>query len=97
MSPTSTWLPFVRILMLVLLLFQLQYAAASAQTFVVQGSTTFAQVVMVPYQKAIEASSGHKLTVVPNKSSIGLLALRTAHQLRNDFWSAREPSQTAEI
>ena len=75
MSPTSTWLPFVRILMLVLLLFQLQYAAASAQTFVVQGSTTFAQDVMVPYQKAIEASSGHKLTVVPNKSSIGLLAL----------------------
>jgi phosphate transport system substrate-binding protein len=66
---------FSRNFILVLLHFQLPYAAAWAQTFVVQGSTTFAQDVMVPYQKAIEASSGHKLTVVPNKSSIGLLAL----------------------
>jgi ABC-type phosphate transport system substrate-binding protein len=30
---------------------------------------------MEPYQAAIEASSGHQLTVVPNKSSLGLLAL----------------------
>jgi len=30
---------------------------------------------MEPYQTAIEASSGHKLTVFPNKSSLGLLAL----------------------
>jgi phosphate transport system substrate-binding protein len=30
---------------------------------------------MEPYQGAIEAASGHKLTVVPNKSSRGLLAL----------------------
>jgi hypothetical protein len=62
-----------------LLFFQLPYAAALAQTFVVQGSTTFTQDVMVPYQKAIEASSGHKLTVVPNKSRIALLALFEQH------------------
>jgi phosphate transport system substrate-binding protein len=48
---------------------------ASAQTFVVQGSTTFTHRIMEPYQAAIEASSGHGLTVVPNKSSLGLLAL----------------------
>jgi len=48
---------------------------AEAQTFVVQGSTTFTHRVMEPYQGAIEAASGHKLTVVPNKSSLGLLAL----------------------
>jgi|ERR1051326_4498170 phosphate transport system substrate-binding protein len=48
---------------------------AGAQTFVVQGSTTFTHRVMEPYQGAIEAASGHKLTVVPNKSSDGLLAL----------------------
>lgn len=48
---------------------------AGAQTFVVQGSTTFTHRVMEPYQGAIEAASGHKLTVVPNKSSLGLLAL----------------------
>jgi phosphate transport system substrate-binding protein len=68
--------PFSRnFIFVLLLLFHLPDAAASAQTFVVQGSSTFAQDVMAPYQKAIEASSGHKLTVVPNKSSIGLLAL----------------------
>jgi len=51
------------------------YTAARAQTFIVQGSTTFTHNVMEPYQIAIEASSGHKLTVVPNKSSFGILAL----------------------
>jgi phosphate transport system substrate-binding protein len=43
--------------------------------FIVQGSTTFAHTVMEPYQGAIEASSGHKLSVLPSKSSRGLLAL----------------------
>jgi len=55
---------------------------AAAQTFVVQGSTTFTHRVMEPYQGAIEAASGHKLTVVPNKSSVGLLAL---FEKRADF------------
>jgi phosphate transport system substrate-binding protein len=63
------------ILVLTLMLFLLPYSTAWAQTFVVQGSTTFTHNVMEAYQKAIEASSGHKLTVVPNKSSLGLLAL----------------------
>jgi len=58
------------------------YTAARAQTFIVQGSTTFTHDVMEPYQIAIEASSGHKLTVVPNKSSLGLLAL---FEKRADF------------
>jgi phosphate transport system substrate-binding protein len=57
------------------MLFLLPYSVARAQTFIVQGSTTFAHRVMEPYQTAIESSSGHKLTVVPNKSSLGLLAL----------------------
>jgi phosphate transport system substrate-binding protein len=48
---------------------------ASAQTYVLQGSTTFAHSVMEPHQGAIEASAGHKLTVVPNKSSQGIVAL----------------------
>jgi phosphate transport system substrate-binding protein len=48
---------------------------ATSQTFVVQGSTTFAHGIMDTYQAAIEAASGHKLIVVPNKTSLGLLAL----------------------
>ena len=63
------------ILVLTSLLFLSPYSAARAQTFIVQGSTTFTHRVMEPYQTAIEASSGHELTVVPNKSSLGLLAL----------------------
>ena len=63
------------LLVLASLLFLWPYSAAEAQTFIVQGSTTFAHRVMEPYQTAIEASSGHQLTVVPNKSSLGLLAL----------------------
>lgn len=56
--------------------------AAGAQTFIVQGSTTFTHRVMEPYQAAIEASSGYQLTIVPNKSSLGLLAL---FEKRADF------------
>ena len=66
---------FSRILILVLVLFQLPCAAALGQIFTVQGSTTFTHEIMVPYQLVIEASSGYKLAVVPNKSRIGLLAL----------------------
>jgi len=56
--------------------------AGGAQTFIVQGSTTFTHRLMEPYQTAIEAASGHKLTVVPNKTSLGLLAL---FEKRADF------------
>lgn len=64
------------------LLFLSLCPAAGAQTFIVQGSTTFTHRVMEPYQAAIEASSGYQLTIVPNKSSLGLLAL---FEKRADF------------
>jgi ABC-type phosphate transport system substrate-binding protein len=70
------------ILVLTLFAFLLPHSAAAAQTFIVQGSTTFTHRVMEPYQLAIEASSGYQLTVVPNKSSLGLLAL---FERRADF------------
>lgn len=50
-------------------------ATDGAKPYVVQGSTTFAHRIMEPFAGVIEASSGHKLTVVPTKSSQGLLAL----------------------
>jgi phosphate transport system substrate-binding protein len=55
---------------------------AKADSFVLQGSTTFNNWIMVPLQAAIEAASGQKLTVVPNKTSIGLQAL---FEKRADF------------
>src|ERR1700722_260813 len=73
MSPAMR--KYTGIFLFAFLLLVLPHGVASAQTFVVQGSTTFTHRIMEPYQAAIEASSGHGLTVVPNKSSLGLLAL----------------------
>ena len=48
---------------------------AAAETLVVQGSTTFNRQLMEPHQSAIETAAGHELTVIPNKSTLGLIAL----------------------
>ena len=50
-------------------------SVAVAQPIVVQGSTTFNRRVMEPHQAEIEAASGQRLTVIPNKSTPGLVAL----------------------
>jgi phosphate transport system substrate-binding protein len=60
------------------------------RAYVVQGSTTFFHRVMEPYRAAIEASSGQKLTVVPSKSSHGLLTLFERH---SDFAMISGPLQ----
>src|SRR5262245_9299063 len=48
---------------------------ATADTLTLQGSTTFNTRLLVPYKADIEGWSGHKLNVIANKSSEGLLAL----------------------
>jgi phosphate transport system substrate-binding protein len=48
---------------------------AAAQPIIVQGSTTFNRRVMEPHQAEIEAASGQRLTVIPNKTTPGLVAL----------------------
>ena len=50
-------------------------SAAAAQPLVVQGSTTFNRRVMEPHQAEIETASGQRLTVIPNKTTPGLVAL----------------------
>lgn len=52
-----------------------QATVAAADPLVVQGSTTFARRLMEPFKAAIEQDSGHELTVIPNKSRPGLIAL----------------------
>src|SRR5438105_1096211 len=49
--------------------------SAQADTLILQGSTTFSRRLMDSHQAAIEAASGHELTVIPNKSTPGLIAL----------------------
>lgn len=48
---------------------------AAAETISVYGSSTFYSQLMNPLQSAIESKSGHKLMVVSNKSSLGIMAL----------------------
>jgi phosphate transport system substrate-binding protein len=50
-------------------------APAGADTLIVQGSTTFNRSFMEPQQAALEIATGHVLTVIPNKSMPGLIAL----------------------
>src|SRR5712671_3410139 len=47
----------------------------SAETLILQGSSTFNSYLMVPYQRDIEAAAGRTLKVIPSKSSIGFIAL----------------------
>jgi len=48
---------------------------ACAETITVQGSTTFARRLMDTHKATIEADSKHSLTIIPNKSLPGLIAL----------------------
>src|SRR5262245_36486329 len=65
-------------LMIVTMLASAGSAAASqavAETLIIQGSTTFNRRLMEPHKAAIEAATKHELTVIPNKSLPGLIAL----------------------
>jgi phosphate transport system substrate-binding protein len=48
---------------------------ARAGEVIVQGSTTVATTLITPNLRAIETASGQRLTVIPNKSNLGLIAL----------------------
>jgi ABC-type phosphate transport system substrate-binding protein len=50
-------------------------SAALADPLTIQGSTTFNRRIMEPYQAEIETISGQQLTVIPNTSTPGLIAL----------------------
>ena len=56
-------------------LYALMVATASADQIIIQGSTTFARHVLTPQEHRLDALSGHHVTVIPNKSLPGLIAL----------------------
>src|SRR4051795_1471500 len=49
--------------------------SATADTLIVQGSTTFNRRIMEPHEAAIEAKSGQDITVIPNRTMLGIIAL----------------------
>jgi phosphate transport system substrate-binding protein len=60
---------------LLLILASAVLTQAAAETIIVQGSTTFSRRLLEPYKSVIESESKHELTVIPNKSMPGLIAL----------------------
>jgi phosphate transport system substrate-binding protein len=56
-------------------LYALMAGTASADSINIQGSTTFARHVLMQQEQRLEALSGHHVTVIPNKSLPGLIAL----------------------
>jgi ABC-type phosphate transport system substrate-binding protein len=48
---------------------------AAADPVFLQGASTFNRQIMEPHRAAIEAKSGHEITVIPNRSTLGLIAL----------------------
>jgi phosphate transport system substrate-binding protein len=48
---------------------------SAADTLILQGSTTFNRRIIEPYKAAIEAQSGQDLTIIPNRSMLGVVAL----------------------
>jgi ABC-type phosphate transport system substrate-binding protein len=50
-------------------------ASARSEIIVLQGSTTFATTIAAPHAKQVEAETNLSLDLIPNRSSLGLLAL----------------------
>ena len=48
---------------------------AMADPLILQGSTTFNRRVMEPHEAEIEAKSGQEITVIPNRTMLGIIAL----------------------
>jgi ABC-type phosphate transport system substrate-binding protein len=46
-----------------------------ADTIMLQGSTTFGAQILAPHQAKIELASGHRLNIITNKTTPGLIAL----------------------
>jgi phosphate transport system substrate-binding protein len=78
MGNTFVWLLKLscnRLLLAMMVVGSAGIGAARSDDLVLQGSTTFATRFAQPYARAVEDQTGHHLEVIPNKSSLGLLAL----------------------
>lgn len=58
-----------------LLMPMVDMTAAAADPLILQGSTTFNRRIIEPHEAEIEAKSGQDLTVIPNRTLLGIIAL----------------------
>ena len=52
-----------------------RFSQAVADPLILHGSTTFNRRVMEPHEAAIESKSGQEITVIPNRTMLGIIAL----------------------
>lgn len=74
-SYNALWWKFAQLVIAVIIAGSAGIAPAHSDNLVLQGSTTFTTGVAQPFAHAVEAQTGHHLEIIPNKSSLGLLAL----------------------
>jgi phosphate transport system substrate-binding protein len=66
---------FIESVVACVLVFAVGVTSALAEQLILQGSTTFNRQIMEPFQSAIETDSKHELTVIPNRTMLGVIAL----------------------
>ena len=66
---------FIRLILAVIVAGTAGVGVAHSGNVMLQGSTTFATGIAQPHAGAVEALTGHRLEIIPNKSNLGLLAL----------------------
>ena len=64
-----------RLVQVSIVLLLLQISATSAEPIIIQGSTTFARHLLANQKEKLEADSGQTISLIPNKSLPGIVAL----------------------
>jgi phosphate transport system substrate-binding protein len=74
-SPSANRAPGLRVVGLAMLALAAAWSQAQAETLILQGSSTVNHRILQGHQQTVEERAGHKLTVIPSRSSIGVLGL----------------------
>jgi ABC-type phosphate transport system substrate-binding protein len=76
-APTPMLRPrlFIESIAACMLILAVSATSALADQLILQGSTTFNRQIVEPFQSTIEADSKHELTVIPNRTMLGVIAL----------------------
>jgi phosphate transport system substrate-binding protein len=76
-TPAERWAHLCKLMFAVAALNFAMAAVVSvaAEPLILQGSTTFNRRIMEPFEAAIETKSGQEITVIPNRTMLGIIAL----------------------
>jgi phosphate transport system substrate-binding protein len=74
-SASADRAPRLRVFALTMLALAAAWPQAQAETLILQGSSTVNHRILQGHQQTVEGLAGHKLTVIPSRSSLGVLGL----------------------